>query len=69
MFDKTLNPGGLYLLEDIEILYWKKGQDLYGHPVTRGGYTEPHTVINKLKHLVDVDKLLLFYMQPNKYHV
>jgi len=54
LFDKALQPGGLYLLEDIETSYWKKGTTLYGSPVTRGGQSEPETVINKFKLLVDV---------------
>ena len=57
LFDKALNPGGLYLLEDIETSYWKPGTLLYNQNLTRGGYTEPNTLINKFKLLVDVGKL------------
>jgi len=54
LFEKALNPGGVYLLEDIETSYWKKGTSLYGTKLTRGGFTEPKTVVNKFKQLVDV---------------
>ncbi|CAB9497215.1 2''-O-methyltransferase [Seminavis robusta] len=54
LFEKALNPGGLYVMEDIETSYWKKGTGLYGSPVTRGGLAEPATIINQFKQLVDV---------------
>jgi hypothetical protein len=54
LFEKALNPGGLYLLEDIETSYWSQGRDLYGNPVTRGGQSEPNTIVNHFKAMVDV---------------
>jgi hypothetical protein len=54
LFDKALNPGGLYVMEDIETSYWQKGTHLYGKPVTRGGVAEPTTIVNQLKNVVDV---------------
>jgi hypothetical protein len=54
LFDRALNPGGLYLLEDIETSYWKPGIVLYNQSITRGGHADPNTLINKFKSLVDV---------------
>jgi hypothetical protein len=55
LFDKALNPGGIYLLEDIETSYWRKGTSLYHKEISRGGcYGEQDTVINKFKLVIDV---------------
>jgi hypothetical protein len=54
LFDKALNPGGLYIMEDVETSYWKRGTGLYGSPVTRGGRQEPLTIVNQFKAVVDV---------------
>lgn len=54
LFEKALNPGGLYVVEDIETSYWAKGTELYGNPVTRGGRQEPITIVNQFKEVVDV---------------
>jgi len=54
LFGELLNPGGLYVIEDIETSYWKTGTDLYGKKVTRGGQSEPKSLINMFKNVVDV---------------
>jgi hypothetical protein len=54
LFEKALNPGGLYIIEDIETSYWKKGKMAYGNPLSRGGQSEPETLVNQFKRLVDV---------------
>ena len=53
LFEKALNPGGLYIMEDIETSYWKEGSDLYGKTVTRGGL-KAETIVNHFKDVVDV---------------
>jgi hypothetical protein len=54
LFELALNPGGLYIIEDIETSYWQKGRDLYNQKVSRGGMTEPDTIINRFKDVVHV---------------
>eukprot|EP00977_Amphora_coffeiformis_P003404 scaffold630_cov174-Amphora_coffeaeformis.AAC.24 len=54
LFEHALNPGGLYIMEDVETSYWKKGFNLYDKPVTRGGQSEPNTIVNQFKSVVDV---------------
>lgn len=54
LFQHALKPGGLYIIEDIETSYWAEGVGLYGKPVTRGGQSEPTTIINQFKKVVDV---------------
>ena len=52
LFEKALKPGGVYIIEDIEMNYWLKGET-YGHS-TRYGKTHAGSLMNKLKELVDV---------------
>ena len=66
LFEHALNPGGLYFLEDVETSYWQKGTDLYSKPVTRGGQSEPDTIINQFKNVVDVVNKKFY---DNTYHV
>jgi hypothetical protein len=33
LFDKMLNNGGVYIIEDIECNYWKQGTEIYGYPI------------------------------------
>ena len=54
LFDRALTPGGVYFIEDIETSYWQPGVPLYNHPITRGGYAEPDTLINRFKLVIDV---------------
>lgn len=54
MFLHALRPNGLYIIEDVETSYWKPGEDLYGTAVTRGGQSEPYTIVNLFKSVVDV---------------
>ena len=66
LFEDALNPGGLYFLEDIETSYWEKGTALYSNPVTRGGQSEPNTIVNQFKDMVDVVNKKFY---DNTYHV
>lgn len=35
LFDQVLLPGGIYIIEDIEVSYWRRGS-LYGYPARYG---------------------------------
>jgi hypothetical protein len=43
LFDQVLLPGGVYIIEDIEISYWRRGS-LYGYPVRYGPYDSRSTM-------------------------
>jgi len=50
-FQNLLQPGGIYIVEDIETSYWNKG-DCYGYP-TNYGYKNPRSFIERIKPMVD----------------
>jgi hypothetical protein len=50
-FSDLLNPGGVYIIEDIETSYWKRN-GLYGYP-TNYGYKHQNSVIEKFKDVLD----------------
>jgi len=50
-FSAVLEPGGVYILEDIEVSYWRRGV-LYGYP-TRYGLHYSRTLMAAMKLLVD----------------
>ena len=50
-FDVVLQPGGIYILEDIEVSYWRRG-GLYGY-ITRYGLHDSRSLIAVMKLLVD----------------
>ena len=50
-FRFLLEPGGVYIVEDIETSYWNKGS-LYGYPTTYG-YKNKKSFIERVKPLVD----------------
>jgi hypothetical protein len=54
LFEVALNPGGLYIIEDIETSYWQPGKDLYHRRISRGGMKEPSNIINQFKEVVHV---------------
>jgi hypothetical protein len=51
LFENLLEPGGVYIIEDIEVSYWNKNE-LYGYS-TQYGYKHPKSCIELFKHLVD----------------
>lgn len=51
LFRDILLPGGVYIIEDVEVSYWTKG-DCYGTP-TRLGYQHPASVIEVFKLITD----------------
>jgi hypothetical protein len=62
----VLNPGGLYILEDLETSYWNApGANLYGYSISAGIGASPRVnAVEKLKQFVDV--LMRFHMaHPN----
>lgn len=50
-FRYMLEPGGIYIVEDIETSYWNKNS-LYGY-TTEYGYKHPSSFIERVKPLVD----------------
>lgn len=50
-FRDLLQPGGVYIIEDVETSYWVR-DDCYGYP-TRYGYRHPRSVLEMFKQLVD----------------
>jgi len=50
-FRYLLEPGGIYIIEDIETSYWNK-DSLYGYP-TQYGYKHTDSLIERIKPLVD----------------
>jgi hypothetical protein len=59
----ALKAGGLYVLEDVETSYWDKPDAIvYGYPIPGAGIgaSPKHSVVEKLKQLVDV--LMRFHM-------
>lgn len=51
LFSNVLQDGGIYIIEDIEVSYWKKGS-IYGYP-TNYGFGNNLSIIEKFKLLVD----------------
>lgn len=51
LFLHLLEPGGIYIIEDVETSYWKKG-DLYGYGISYG-YRHPKSIVEIFKALVD----------------
>ena len=51
LFEKLLQPGGIYIIEDIETSYWKRGE-LYGNNY-KFGYKHPQSAIEVFKHVVE----------------
>lgn len=50
-FRDLLQPGGVYIIEDVETSYWVR-DDCYGYP-TRYGYRHPRSALEMFKQLVD----------------
>lgn len=53
LFQDLLKPGGVYIFEDIEVSYWRRGS-LYGYPT--------HYGIQDSRGLIEVMKLLLDWL-------
>ena len=51
LFEHGLKPGGVYIIEDIEMNYWTRGET-YGK-TTAFGRDHPDSLVNQLKGLVD----------------
>lgn len=51
LFDKALSAGGLYIIEDIETSYWKRGA-LYGYEF-RYGFRSPQSIVEVIKNGID----------------
>jgi hypothetical protein len=51
LFSNVLQDGGVYIIEDIEVSYWKKGS-LYGYEANYG-FENKSSIIEKFKLLVD----------------
>lgn len=66
LFEQLLQPGGVYIIEDIEVSYWTKG-GIYSYG-TRYGYKHPMSVLEVFKDIVDCinDE---FLTEANRYAV
>ncbi|CAK7994531.1 Hypothetical protein POVR1_LOCUS55 [uncultured virus] len=51
LFVNLLQPGGIYIIEDIETSYWKRGH-IYGYDFSYG-YKNPKSVVQIFKSVVD----------------
>lgn len=51
LFRELLLPGGVYVIEDVEVSYWSRGE-LYGYR-TRYGYRHPASIIEVFKTIAD----------------
>jgi hypothetical protein len=51
LFSELLQPGGVYIIEDIEVSYWTRGA-LYGNRA-RYGYRHPISIVEIFKHAID----------------
>lgn len=67
---QALNPGGLYVIEDVESSYWNMpGSSCYGYPVPNAGVgaSPQFSAVEKLKQIVDV--LSRFHMAHPSLHI
>lgn len=64
LFRELLVPGGVYVIEDIEVSYWTRG-DIYGYR-TRYGYRHPASIVEVFKPIVD-DLNSEFLTDANRY--
>ena len=67
---QAVNPGGLYVIKDIESSYWNQPHHtLYGYTIDKGGIGAPpqHSAIEKIKQFVDV--LNRFHMAHPNLHI
>lgn len=64
----ALNPGGLYVIEDLETSYWNApGASLYGYDISAGiGASPKVNAIEKMKQFIDV--LMRFHMAHSSLH-
>jgi hypothetical protein len=60
-FRNLLKDGGIYIIEDIEVSYWKR-DGLYGY-ATEYGINHPSSIIEKFKSVVDF--INAKYINPN----
>lgn len=52
LFNNLLNPGGIYIIEDIETSYWRKS-DLYGYPID-AGFNEKNNIVKIFRKITDI---------------
>jgi hypothetical protein len=51
----SVEPGGVYVVEDLECNYWTHGFDIYGYTLngTGVGVSSKYSVVEKIKQLID----------------
>ena len=56
LWETSVKPGGLYIIEDLETNYWKNGSEIYGYVLegTGFGVSAATSAVEKLKQLVDI---------------
>lgn len=52
LFDKCLDYGGIYIIEDVETSYWKKSK-LYGYDID-AGYMDKNSIVEIFKDILDI---------------
>jgi hypothetical protein len=52
LFDKCLDYGGIYIIEDIETSYWEKAK-LYGYNIN-SGYLNEESIVEIFKNILDI---------------
>jgi hypothetical protein len=53
LFDKCLDYGGIYIIEDVETSYWKNS-NLYGYSINGGYNNDDHNIVQIFKNIVDI---------------
>lgn len=65
LFENCLSEGGVYIIEDIETSYWKKG-NLYGYPI-KSGSNAINNIVNIFKDILPiVNREFLIKEEKNK---
>ena len=52
LFKRMLNFGGIYIIEDVETNYWKKGE-LYGYKI-KAGYNKKNNIVKIFRDIMDI---------------
>merc|ERR1719324_1881852 len=54
LFEHALNPGGTYIIEDVETSFWQPGTKLYGSGIQSGGFNAEDTTLSRFRRAVNV---------------
>lgn len=59
LFSNVLEEGGTYIIETIEVSYWKRGETY--HNATNYGYLHPESIVEKFKLVLDYVNSFTFH--------